>query len=60
MELSEVLSLISQYGFPIVMCCVVCYLLYKETNSHKEEAEKWQKCIDNNTSVMEKVLDKLS
>ena len=27
---------------------------------HKEEAEKWQKSLDNNTAVMEKVLEKLS
>lgn len=58
--ITQVLQMIAQYGFPIVMCCVVCYLWYAETQKHQEESEKWISCIDNNTAVIERVLEKLN
>ena len=58
--MNEILQMIAQYGFPIVCCVALGFMLYRQMLMHKEEAEKWQKSLDNNTAVMEKVLEKLS
>lgn len=57
--LTQVLQCISQYGFPIVMCCITCLLWYKETKAHRAESEDWIQCIDKNTAILDRLLDKL-
>lgn len=53
-----IVSIISNLGFPIACVIVLFYLLEKQRSSHKEESEKWVEALNNNTKVMEKVLDK--
>ena len=54
-----IVSIISNVGFPIACVIVMFYQMEKERESHKEESEKWVEAINNNTKVMEKVLEKV-
>lgn len=61
--MAEIVQLISQLvsnvGFPIACVCVLFYMQNKEREAHKEESEKWVEALNNNTRVMEKVLERL-
>lgn len=52
-------NLISNLGFPIACVCVMFYMLNKEREDHKAETAELTKAIQNNTSMMEKVLDRI-
>ena len=53
------MSIISNLGFPIACACVMFWQMEKERDSHKAESEKWVEAINNNTTVMEKVREKV-
>lgn len=69
--MNEWVQIISSLGFPIV-ACVACGLFIKfmfETflkqiegirDEHKEEVEKMTNAINNNTIVIQKLVDKIS
>lgn len=59
MDISAVVELITQVGFPIACTCVLFYLLQKSQADHKEESEKWIEALNNNTNVMQEVIKKL-
>ena len=52
-------SIVSNVGFPIACVAVMFYQMEQERKSHKEESDKWVEAINNNTKVMEKVLEKV-
>lgn len=54
-----IMNLVSNLGFPIACVCVMFYMLNKEREDHKTETAELSKAIQNNTSMMEKVLDRL-
>ena len=58
MEPEVISNLISNLGFPIACVVAMFWMWNKERESHKEESDKWIEAINNNTSVMEKVLAK--
>lgn len=58
--MEEIVSIISNLGFPIACACVMFWQMEKERESHKAESEKWVEALNNNTRVMEKVLEKVS
>lgn len=45
--------------FPIVVCGVLFWYVYKKDLAHKEEIAELRKSIDNNTQVVQKLLDKI-
>lgn len=59
MDITTFVQFISQIGFPIACTIAMFYLLEKEREEHKSESEKWTEAINNNTKMMEKVLDRL-
>jgi len=59
MDITVITSLISSVGFPIVACCVMAWYVKYQTDAHKEEITELKKSIDSNTSVMQKLLDKM-
>ena len=59
MVIADFITFISQLGFPIACVIAMFYLLEKERQEHKEESEKWVEAINNNTRIMERILDKL-
>ena len=54
-----VTTIVSNVGFPIACVAVMFYQMEQERKSHKEESDKWVEAINNNTKVMEKVLEKV-
>ena len=71
MEFNSILSAISAVGFPIVACCAMAYFFaitnknyrddLKEQNSlHKEETKNLVDAINNNSMVIQRLIDKLS
>ena len=60
-------TLITTVGFPIAMCLLFAWYIYKrderdsaKDSEHKEEVDKLSEAITNNTIVMEKILKVLS
>lgn len=65
--MQEVETLITTVGFPIAMCLLFAWYIYKRDERdtakdlyHKEEVEKLSEAINNNTIIMEKILKVLS
>lgn len=67
---NDIIQAVATVGFPIVACGAMAIGYYKATikfadtmdgvsQDHKDEVVKLITSIDNNTRVMEKVLDKL-
>ena len=65
--MEAILTAISTVGFPIAMCLLFAWYIYKrdekesaKDSEHKEEVDKLSEAITNNTVVMEKILKVLS
>lgn len=65
--MQEVETLITTVGFPIAMCLLFAWYIYKRDEKdsakdleHKEEVDKLSEAIRNNTIVMEKLLKVIS
>ena len=54
-----ILSAISSLGFPIVCCLIVLYMYWKSDQTHKAEVDKLSEAVQNNTVVVEKILERL-
>lgn len=50
---------ISSYGFPIVACVAMFWYMNKEREDHKKEVDAMTEAINNNTTVLTRILDKL-
>lgn len=59
MDASNVLQAISTVGFPIVMCLVLLWYIYKLTILHKDESTQFTEALNKNTLVLERICDKL-
>lgn len=55
-----VITAISTVGFPIVMCGALFWKMDKQDKEHKEEMNKSTKAINNNTVVLQKIMQMLS
>lgn len=58
-DMSEVINLISNLGFPIACVVALFWLLNKQRDEHKEECAKFTEAINNNTIALTKLSDKL-
>ena len=59
MDANTVLQAISAVGFPIVMCLIMVKLVYNLQEQHTKEVESLRISIDNNTKVLDNLMDKL-
>ena len=57
--LDVIISFIQNVGFPITCVVVMFWMWDRERQEHKAEAEKWAEAINNNTKVMEKLVERL-
>lgn len=68
--LQEILTAIATVGFPIVACCAMAYFFAKVNENyrndlkelskeHKEEMTGMTEAINNNTLVIQKLIDKM-
>ena len=60
MEFESLLQAITTVGFPIVMCLVLLWYINKMVDSHKEETKAFTDALNKNTTVLERVCDKLN
>ena len=54
---SDLINAISTVGFPIVMCLLLLYVLYKQSEEHKEEMNKMNESLANNTLAIQHLAD---
>lgn len=59
MDYTAVMQLIGSLGFPIVACVMLYVRMEKQDENHKQEVSELTKAIQNNTLVMQQLLDKL-
>lgn len=59
MDAGMVTQFISNVGFPIAACIVCFWYMDKQETRHKEETDKLADSINNNTAVMQELLNKL-
>ena len=59
MDITSVVQLVSNVGFPIAMCCGMFAYLQKRDAETKEEINSLSDAINNNTLVITKLLDKI-
>lgn len=55
-----VITAISTVGFPIVMCGALFWKMDKQDKEHTEEMNKSTEAINNNTVVLQKLMQMLS
>lgn len=70
MDINSIASLIGTLGFPIVACCAMAYFFARVNDNyrsdikemqanHKEEIAGMTEAINNNTLVIQKLVDKM-
>lgn len=59
MELNDIVSLISSLGFPIVACIALFWQNNKQEERHRDEMEKVTESINNNTTAIIELTNKL-
>ena len=57
--LDLVIQFIKDVGFPIACVVAMFWMWDRERVEHKAEAEQWAEAINNNTRVMEKLVERL-
>lgn len=55
----DIVNLISNLGFPVAVVVYMFWHSEREEADHKEEVGKLSTAIENNTLVMQKLLDRL-
>lgn len=56
MDVSGVIQLISNLGFPIVCCGALFWKMNKQDELHKDEIDKLSNVVQNNTNVLERYI----
>ena len=59
MDFNTVTQFISTLGFPIAVCLICFWYINKREEQHKDEVTKLSEAINNNTLVMQKLVDRL-
>ena len=57
--MENIVQIVTQLGFPIAMCLLLFWYVTKNDESHREEINKMAEAVNNNTIVMQRLLDKL-
>lgn len=53
--MNEIVTFISQVGFPIAACAAMFWQNEQQSKRHKEESDRWAQTLANNTLAMEKL-----
>lgn len=59
MEMDAIISLFSNLAVPVACLIATFYLWNKEREDHKTEQKELSEAVNNNTLVIQKLLDKL-
>lgn len=57
--MNEVVTLITNVGFPIGLTLILLWYIYDSNNKHKEEMDKMSEALNNNTVALTKLIDRL-
>ena len=60
MGVDEVMNIITTVGFPIAVCLICFWYINKMQEQHKAETDKLAEALNNNTLVMQQLVDKLN
>ena len=52
MELNEIVALISNVGFPAVVCIALFFYMEKQNERHQNETDKLNETVQSNTKVL--------
>ena len=59
MEITDLTTLLGNYAFPVV-CVIAMFMMWnKERVDHKDEISNVTKAVQNNNTLLEKILTKL-
>lgn len=59
MDINNVSAVIGNLGFPIACCVALFWRMIKSDEQHKEEIDKLSGVIAANTTVLERICDKM-
>ena len=59
MDVTAIVQVISSLGFPIAVCLICFWYINKMQETHKSETHELSEALNNNTIVMQKLVDKL-
>lgn len=59
MDANTIIQLVGSLGFPIVMCGALFWRMVKSDEQHKAEMDKLSEALNNNTTAITKLSDKL-
>ena len=59
MDVNLLIQLVGSLGFPIVACGALFWRMIKSDEQHKEEMNKMSEALNNNTSALVKLTEKL-
>lgn len=57
--MTDVMQMITSVGFPIVACLGMAWYIKYLTDQHKAEMKTVETAVNNNTLVLQKIVDKL-
>lgn len=60
MDVSSIVTIISQVGFPIAMCLVMAWYVKYTNDQHKEEIDKITEALNNNTLAVQKLCERMN
>lgn len=59
MDVNSLIQLVGSLGFPIVACGALFWYMVKSDEQHKEEMNKMSEALNNNTSALLKLTERL-
>lgn len=59
MDFTELANVVANIGFPMAVCLICFWYINKMQCQHKEEMDGIREALNNNTLVMQKLVDKL-
>lgn len=57
--MNEIVTAVSTVGFPVVMSLVLMKFIENLNNAHREDLKEMTQAVNNNTIIIQKLLDKL-
>lgn len=59
MDVQTLTQIVSSLGFPIVVAGAMFWKMNKQDDDHKEEMNKITEAVNNNTLVIQKLIDRM-
>lgn len=59
MDVQAITSIITNVGFPIAVCLICFWYINKMQEQHKAETDKLSEALNNNTLVMQKLINSM-